>query len=769
MYLDDKYQDNRYLLPKDDISPDAKGKEWHRKHCEHIYSKYLHDEAGIAYSHRDKIAENRKYGKGMQDTKKYMNIFLGKQTEGDEERKGWMNVNWDIFSVAPKFKRVIEGIFEVIDFYISANAIDESASTMKDDMKWRLWALAKEKQFLEFFNKAAGINVDQSKFLPSSFEQLQLFTQMGGIKLPLEIGMEGGLDYTFYLSDWQDIKKRLVNDFEDINKAAIKDYVDTVTNTIRVKYVDPGNAIIILDKDDNVIMAGEIINYPIKDLRRDSGLTEDKLLNLAVDFNGKNGNPTVSWENDPDEYGTYGYDHLGIPVLDCEWASIDSYYKTRRKKANDVTATYDEPYRKDAKGNLVPPKVKKTAKRETKRVDIKVFRRGKWIIGTEEIFDYGLQFTIPRPSDTEANSSYHYVELEGKSMMETIKPNLDSMQLTWLDLQNEKVQSPGSGLAIEYTSLQNMTLGGKKMDPLDIIKVYVQTNRLVYKATTHAGMLISPGAGKPIQELRGGIGPKLDEIIKQMKLDMDFIRENTGINEIVAASNPNPEVGVGQSEMAIAATNNVLKPILKGLTRLKEKTALNCALRLQLHARVNGTYSGYYQPLGSTVMSVFKMSSTKTLHQIGIKLEAIPTAEEKRDIEIMLQNSVSGGRDGKPTITLSGYFAIKRLLFSGANIKYAQIIMADREAKMKAQELKLQRENMEIDKNNQQAVATGKTDNEIRVVGAKSDAKIKEDSNKAKEERETKKLEHDLDMLKLDKEIKFKEAMKPAESTAAVK
>jgi hypothetical protein len=194
--------------------------------------------------------------------------------------------------------------------------------------------------------------------------------------------------------------------------------------------------------------------------------------------------------------------------------------------------------------------------------------------------------------------------------------------------------------------------------------------------------------------------------------------------------------------MAVAATNNVLKPLLKGLTRLKEKTALNCALRLQLHARTNGKLSGYYQPLGSTVMSVFKLSSNKTLSQIGIKLEAMPTEEEKRDIEIMLQNSVSGGRDGKPTITLSGYFAIKRLLFSGANIKYAQIIMADREAKMKAQEIKLQRENMEIDKNNQQAVAKSKTDEELRVVNAKSKAK---------------------------KEIKLKEAMKPAESSAAVK
>lgn len=109
------------------------------------------------------------------------------------------------------------------------------------------------------------------------------------------------------------------------------------------------------------------------------------------------------------------------------------------------------------------------------------------------------------------------------------------------------------------------------------------------------------------------------------------------------------------------------------------------------------------------------------------------------------------------------------MLFSGANIKYAQIIMADREAKMKAQELKLQRENMEIDKKNQQSVAKSKTDGEVLLVDAKSKAKKDEDSNKANEERKTLELQHDLDMIKLDKEIKLKEVMKPAESSAAVK
>jgi hypothetical protein len=115
---------------------------------------------------------------------------------------------------------------------------------------------------------------------------------------------------------------------------------------------------------------------------------------------------------------------------------------------------------------------------------------------------------------------------------------------------------------------------------------------------------------RPIQELTGGIGPQLQEFITLFDLNLNFIRQLTGINEIADATTPDPNQSVGGAEMALAATNNALKPIYAGYIRLKELVARACAIRMQLLVRHDKkAYEGYIPVVGGAGVKILSIGT----------------------------------------------------------------------------------------------------------------------------------------------------------------
>ena len=293
-------------------------------------------------------------------------------------------------------------------------------------------------------------------------------------------------------------------------------------------------------------------------------------------------------------------------------------------------------------------------------------------------------------------------------------------------------QAAPPGIAIEWTALSNMTLGDRKMKPLELLKIRNQTGNLIYKATTHKGNINLPGGGKPIQELVGGIGPQLMEFIKVFDLNIGFIRENTGINQIADASNPNPEQSVGGSELAMAATNNALRPIYSAYLTVKERTARNASLRMQLlikHSKE--AYTGYMPVIGRTGVQIISVGADTVDADYYIKYEAKPTDKRKETIKQAAITAMSPDRDGIIGIELADYLMIERLL-EGGNLKYAEAYLNYKSKKNKERQQALQRENMKLDSEREQAnnklksdlllvEEKTKTDEAIRLYRAKKE------------------------------------------------
>lgn len=742
----DQYSTGSYPFPDDNINPKKKNKTWAKKMGEAIISQWLRNMTCIPYNRLKEIQELRDLANGNQDVLKYQKILLD-ESEEDGAMEGYMNVDFDVFSLMPKFMRVIEGMMEQTEHQVIATAVDPKSTKEKEEMRLRM---AFDMQFGEIIKEIeAGLGIEKrKKFMPESVEELDLYTSMGGFKLSRETEIEEGLDYTFYISDWKDTKMRLVRDMATFNAICAKDYTDNFTGKVKVRYVDPAMFIGQYSNSydhRNMEWAGEIVQMSISEIiKQDPNVNRDELYKLAKLYNGINGNIQlsdleVSAACDDANCSNCKWSNFKVDVLDYEWKSINSEYWTTRKNQYGEDFIYEEEW----------GTVKDTDKRKTTVYDIHVVYKGRWVIGTDIMFDFGLQHDIPRPDGKEVMLSYHFYKRPDKSIVMSAAPALHQIALAHIKLQNALAMAAPPGISIEYTSLQNMKLGGNKMEPLELLKIRKQSGDLLYKATTHKGQPNIPGGYRPIQELSGGLGQQLDEFIKIFDLYINFIREVTGINQVADASNPNPQQSVGGSELALAATNNALRPIYSAYISVKEKVAKNASLRMQLLIKHNKkAYEGYVPVLGRAGVQIVSVGADVVDANYYIKYEAKPTEKRKETIRQAAIAAMAADRDGNKGIELPDFLLIERLLENG-NLKYAEAFLNHRSAQNKERQLQLQRENMMLDKQREQEAIQTKHQTELEKIRFETDEKIRFETALKELEENYKVLDHEREKEKI--------------------
>jgi hypothetical protein len=743
------YQRGSYPFPKDEIPTAEKGDEWSRKWCEAMYAAYISDRSGVPYSSIEELQGLRLYATGNQNVNKYQDILLDESEEGADVT-GYLNVNWEIFSVMPKFLHIIRGIFEEQEHSIVATAVDPNSNKERDVEKLRKWFKGRYKPILEAVNEFAG-HKPEPEWIPESVDEMEMYQNVGGFKLAKETEIEEALVYTEYISDWKEIKRKMLDDFATVNCASVKDFTDPYTRKVKSRWVDPLKLIMQYSKHwdhRNSEYGGELISESISNIRKNTDISEDKLRELAQFYNGRNANQNLSSWTEEDlqiNGGGWKYDNFMVDIMDAEWFSINEKGRTTRTNSRGESLTYDE---KDGK-------IYDTDTKKTTTTRYKVVYRAKWIIGTNFVYDYGLQYDVPRKGKKEVELSFKFYKLPGRSIVSLSVPNLDQIQLTWLKMQNALAMSSNSGIAVEYTSLMNMQLGGEKMEPLEILSIRRDTGDLIYKMTTHMGKPNVPGGMRPIQELVGGIGPQLGEFIQLFDLNLNFIRDLTGINQIADASNPDPNQPVGTAEMAIAATNNALKPIYAGYIRLKELVARAAAIRIQLLVRHDKkAYEGYIPVVGGAGVKILSIGTEILDADWEIQIQAKPTQQRKQLILEAAMKAMQPDKDGFTGIEESDFMMIERLLEAG-NEKLAEIMLSYRSKKNKDRQLKIQRENMELDTQNEQKTAQVKGEQLRETAKFESDLQIEQDTNKLDLEDRNAENQHERDMELKALELSF--------------
>lgn len=768
MFAENRYKGQSVEFPKHDIDPKLKLKpEWCKEFCEAIYSLWLRDKTGIQYSRRSEMELHRLYADGNQPVEKYMDRLFPLDPKANT-RKGYMNLSWDILSVAPKVRAIVIGMMEKIDHEIQCTAIDPNSQKEKDAIKWGLWA---EKELEGTFGKH-GFEGDQDPIrqimpeIPKSIEEIEMFMQTGITKLKQEIGMENAIDLSLYESEWKQIKKMLYEDLFDLGMCFVKDYVDPVTGKPMSRYVDPANYITKFSRHHNFpdnLYGAEIRYVTIAQLRKEmakeiaSGeVTEDDFRKIASDYASHNDNPqSYNFEYYGYHPGNSGfrYDEFKITILDAEWLSYDvKKYETRTNKRGDKFVS-----KKGFEYDLN----KRSENRKPGKSEMPMVYKAKWIVGTKWVFDYGHQTDIPRLSKNKARLSFHGFKLTNKSMLSSIIPLIDNMQITWLKMQNALAMAAPSGLAIEFGALNNLNLGNGKMKPLDVLSIRRQTGDLIFKAGNHhPSPNPSPNSGKPVFPLEGGVGNQLQEFVKTLNHDSSMIRDITGVNEAIDASMPNPEMPVKTTQIAVSAANHALSGFFFAYQSVKESAAKNMALRWQIVSRYNDL-EGYYPALGKSGMNAIKITSDISYAEYAIKIEMRPSDDQRERVLMAARESLAASKQGGVGITMSDYFFIDRMVSSGGNLKYVQVYMAWREKqegekaqveRMQAQELQgRQAQELEAQKHQNfmeqnQAIL----EREVAVETAKSNLRSEESNNRHSNEMESKQVDKEAETEKVD-------------------
>jgi len=775
-----------FLRPNDDIDPSKKSNDpsYCLDYSKYIYSQYLTDNSAIKSDMAERFVRNRSYAEGRQDTQQYKDWILGKTSDTPQipvagsdvdggnndlsiEDLGMENINFDdIFSPLPKYVENIIGIMRTQHHDITVNAVDENSGATREELKFGSLITAQLQPLILRFNSIFQLpDSQEQKVMPKSIEELELFDNIGAFKLPYEIAMEKAISHTFDISDFdKDLKDDVVSDFLVDGYSCVVTSQDITNGKLVAAHKDTLDIVLEDSKKANFSdssWGGYIEYYTINKLRAETGWKEDRIMSIADKYKGEFGNPKVL--DTAHENGQYNYDDYHIPILHSFWKAIDAEYSSERKTKNGPVA-FDEPYRANGK----PPK--KRNGRQLDKVNIRRLYNAKWVLGSEDIFDYGIVTNTPfNFGNNDVEFPIRLYKIKGKPKIESMIPIEDQIYLTFIKTQNAIAKAAPPGLAVEWGSIKNISYGKKKLKPKDSIRLYTNTGNIVYQldVKTMPGAQGSHRVGKPIEELRGGLGTAIADGISGIEFLYRQLDVISGIDGITSStSTPSRDTGKAVTEMAMASTSNTLKPIYNGFIAIKESCSKVTAWQMQA---IVGGYTvkdleecPYFRTLGRSNLAAILAAGNYPPVVYGFSMEARSSDTEKQRMLEAASAGLQSGKNGIPAITFSEYSFVVRYLGSGRSIKYLELWMAKKEQERTVAEQQRAEQNMKVQAEQQRTTDAAKLAGDKEKYAFETQKEIDVIRVKGEEERLTLKEKFAGDRILQQDELRIKQMTESA-------
>ena len=718
---------------------DKKKKEFGIRYFKKMYADWNGDNNSLLNIRSQRYDNTRKYSRGLQSVNKYKNLI---NSSGDTS---YLNLDWSVIPIIPKFVDVIVGSLTNQDYQVLCNAIDPVSTQKRQDDMMDMAVNIMTKDFAEELTQLSGIPMGPSAETPETEEELELYMQLN-YKQATEIAMEEGIQLAFNINDWEEISRRIIRDLVDINIASTKTFLDA--NGIGIRYVDPKYLVTSHSTHPNfkdLLHVGEIRQITIQELKRIAGdqFTEEEYHDMAKNYLSKNGNPTSLTTSILGNH--FEYEKFTVDILDAEFKSVDIMHY--EKKNNRYGGSTVNKKNKDYK----PPK-KSKYKREQIKPQIETWYSGKWVIGTNYMFDYGLKENMLRPKNNLARTLGSYTVyspdhslIDTKSMVERMMPFADQIQLIHLKMQQLIAKTRPKGMAIEIGSIEGVSKGeGGTFTPLEVQDIYEQTGNLYYRLMDDSG---DPLHARPIQELQGGAGQYLQELMASYNYNLERIRDVSGINEVRDGSAPSNDALVGVQKLALLASNNATRGLNHAYINIMEGVANRAALALQDLVKYKGAYKGYINALGETNMKVVNITKDISPVEMGIKIEALPDEIETELLEQNIQQSLA-----QKELRLEDAIMIRNI----KNIKLAnQMLILRRKKYMEEQQqMAAQQSQMNAEAQQQSAMMAAQMAAQAEQVKAENEMKIKQMEFQLKEQ--FAKAEHARQMEIIDRQGEIK-------------
>ncbi len=570
--------------PSPFVSPEVKNtKEYILAYLKQMYSDHIKRDATLYDYQKLSFAENRRYSEGNQSVQKYKDLL---DNQGDQS---YMNLDWTPIAIIPKFVDVITGGMMNQDFDIMCNAIDPLSATKRKQERAELLTDMKMKEVSEKL-KGMGVDLQQGRPVLDDEEEVDLFMDLN-YKQAAEIAMEQAIKFVVEACDFDVVREELIRDLIVLGICGVKTETE-VNGQVKVRYVDPQRLVTSYTSSPDfrdMVHAGEIVKMSIRDLKRMAGdqFSDEDYEEMATLVSTKYSNQERTSSNSDYGYGASPYDDYTIEVMDAEFLAVDTYKYEKKKNRFGGYSFNKKDFEYD------PPKNSKY-KREQKNVQVKNKYVGKFIVGTDFVFDFGRAKNQERPK----------------------------------------------GLAIEVGGLENVTKGdgGATWDPLELQSIYDQTGNFYYRRLDDEG---NASSGPPIMELENGIGRDLGNLISIYNYNLERIRDVTGINEVRDGSTPSKDSLIGVQKMALMSSNNATRSINSAYFNIIGRASRSVVRRVQDVVTYLGDFEIYDQALGTSAINSFKDIDDMREIDFGVFIDVMPDEEQKAILEQNIQISLS--------------------------------------------------------------------------------------------------------------------------------
>lgn len=740
----DVYKNDEWGMPKQSIDPKKKLGEYHRQYSQFIYSLFVRGKCAWGSASYDKFTELRAYSNGQQSTEQYKTWLAGDLSDNKSstvatdsfdstplsrvaKKGGWYSMIFDNISPAPAVLNALHGQFDKVDFDLYVNVIDQESKDLEENEAYLRFFEGQNLGWQNEYKQKAGIPIDENTYYPKSVQEFNMFKSQGGFKLGVARSMQKLLRYSFDISKWDTVtRKKVVDDLICIQYGAVRDYFDSEDNKFKQKWIDPARLVMQFSNEHDYCdseYAGYFTFWTISNLKAKlPEVPEEEWKNLGKASMGAYGNPNSGWEArysilDPSNQ-TYGYDGFKVPVFETEWIDTDI---TKRKYYTDRYG------RKQVKDLTFEDKEKNTEKSAVKNVSVRLVRQCNWVVGTDYCFDWGVVKMASRKGYSKPQLTFHVEQLLQPSIIERIKPALDQIEINFLRYQNSLAKMVENGYAINTSMLGNVTLGGDKLKPAEVIRLFKQTGFFLYQYSAGTG-LYTGGAATPISAIDGGMKNRVEETIRTMDMWMGVIKTLTGIDVVALSSTPvTTDSKEGQSEQ-ITITLDVLKPITDAVSEIKESIGSSVMRRIQIGVRNSDTIKKAYAGVisGADMEALVRMEADGV--QYGLSLKARPDRVAKATfmkwIELALQNT----REQRPGIDLNDAIYFKSQLDNGADISELEQQLGYAILKNKEESQANSEKMIQMQGDQQRQTDAQKAQVEIEKIKAEAQAKMAEEA-----------------------------------------
>lgn len=603
----------------------------------------IDDEAGAYQKRRREFERNRDYANGTQDTTIYKQILNSLDPNNGDGTL--LNLDWAPVPIIPKFVKIVVNKILSSEPYPNLQAVDPVSSSEKDAKKRKLELRIQNKDLYQTMSQSGVEMGEDPSNIPDTLEEAEIFLDTN-VKTDAEIAAQVATNMTLSWNDFSDSTfRRCVNDLVTLGMSIVKRENDP-NQGIVTNYVDPCDFVHSHTDDPNfkdLVYAGHAKTITIEELKRTAmgEFGEEEFEKIAKQVAGKYNNDSSvfgrkHYDDKKDRMG-YGYDQYRIQILDFEFLSVDCmYFEDKENRFGNTNFFF--------KGEEYNAPKSSVFERKSHKMENATVYGGKYIVGTQYIYDYGLKTNVPKNIHdiSKARLSYsvsatNLRRMMPKSMVGSITGFADQLQLTHLKIQQAVAKAKPDGLIVDIEGLDNVQLGrGGELQPLEIQDIYEQTGVFYYRSKNPEGGFQNP----PVRPLDNTIR-NINQLIGLYNHYLRMIRDATGINEAMDGTTPKGEDLVGVREQAIAAGNNAIYDVTHASMMLFKRVVEDIVKCLQIVPPESVLYKVYENAIGATNMAVVSSFSDLPMYNFGVMVRRQMDDKDRAYLEQNIQVALS--------------------------------------------------------------------------------------------------------------------------------